>query len=54
MRFLEKENLNNILIGIVIFLQVITISLVVLCSDCYGTKGDVNKDDNTDEEKKKE
>lgn len=47
MRFLEKENLNNILIGIVIFLQVITISLVVLCSDCYGTKGDDNKDDNT-------
>lgn len=44
MRFLEKENLNNILIGIVIFLQVITISLVVLCSDCYDK-------DTKDEEK---
>lgn len=35
MSFLEDERINKILLVIIILLQIITISIVVLCSDCY-------------------
>lgn len=35
MSFLEDEKINKILLVIIILLQIITISIVVLCSDCY-------------------
>lgn len=35
MSFLEDEKINKILLVIIILLQIITISIVVLCSNCY-------------------
>ena len=35
MSFLDGDKVNKILLGIIILLQIITISIVVLCSDCY-------------------
>lgn len=34
MNFLEDEKVNKILLGVIIVLQIITISIVVLCRDC--------------------
>lgn len=35
MKNIDNEKLNKILLGIIIALQIMTISIVVLCSDCY-------------------
>lgn len=43
MEFLNSEKFNKILLGVIIVLQIITISIVVLCSDCYNSSSDENK-----------
>lgn len=35
MSFLEDEKINKILLVIIVLLQIITISIVILCSNCY-------------------
>ncbi len=62
MNFLDNEKVNKIMLGVVIILQIITISIVVLCSSCYSLENDesereislVEKDDNVLEENKVE
>ena len=44
MKNLDKEKLNQILLGIIIALQIMTISIVVLCSDCYKKEEQENVD----------
>lgn len=44
MKNLDKEKLNQILLGIIVALQIMTISIVVLCSDCYKKEGQENID----------
>lgn len=45
MKFLDEDKVNKILLGVIILLQIITISVVVLCSDCYKNE---DKDSNDD------
>lgn len=44
MKNLDKEKINQILLGIIIALQIMTISIVVLCSDCYKKEKQGNVD----------
>lgn len=44
MNFFDEEKVNKILLIIIILLQIITISVVVLCSDCYMKE---NEESNT-------
>ena len=39
MRNIDESKVNRILLFVIIFLQVITISIVVICSSCYNRGG---------------
>lgn len=42
MKNIDDEKLNKILLGIIVVLQIMTISIVVLCSDCYNKEENEN------------
>ncbi|MGN1372388.1 MAG: helix-hairpin-helix domain-containing protein [Candidatus Coprovivens sp.] len=43
MQNIDESKVNRILLFIIIFLQVITISIVVICSDCYKNSDDLEE-----------
>lgn len=48
MKNLDNEKLNKILMGVIILLQIMTISIVVLCSDCYSKNDKQNSESNNE------